>query len=493
MNEELYLLMNEINQEGLNAMEYSFAKSSKTLRFIHFLKALKGTFKTQKAISVIYKEDLNVVAYKKLINRYYKLRQELIKWLYNYFKKVDKISTKEQQTLNFIQYLMNKNQYKEAFDQLQELELKCMELNLFELLPLIMEHTMSCLWSSDFSMERGNNKRITNEYLEKQQKAAVWAYDLQRILYLKNVLQETDSVDDFQNTLNKVRRIVKNYKQFPRFTMLYHFSAFAIGVMNDAILNTASNAILRHLNQLEKLRKQYPKIPLSNLQVNSHKVENYTILVMKAMLFHKKGHFAKSATAVKEKDLLRKKNPNLPFSISAAILKNDFVFLSANKQHSMALIKWEELAQFLEKHEKFDDLELILWDKAMLLFFQFPNGKSEDRLQLIQLLEEHSKSYSKEFIEGRIWLSLVEGNVVTKELLDKGAAIFEEYKIEPQLIFDLSYGIVHKEVNKINRVVEVFKELRKSKKHYQQHLFSKHLVSVGSHYIKLYQSNKKPK
>lgn len=494
MNEELYMLFGEMNQEGMKAVEYAFKRSSKMFRFVLFLRDLETTtFKTQKAISVIYKEELGKIDYKKLINRYYKLRQELIKWLYNYFKKIDKISTEEEQSLNFIQYLMNKNQYKDALEQLQELELKCMELNIFELLPTIMGNIMTCLWSSDFSIVKRSNQAIIEEYLDKQQKAVVWNHDLQRIQYLKNVLQESEGIEDFQQTLGKIRRIIKKHPEFPRFVMVYHYNAFVKGTMNTAVLNTASNAILRHLNQLEKLRKQYPKIPLLKLQREGAKVDDYSILAVKATIFCSQGQFAKSAAAVKEKDILSKKNPELPFKISASMLKNDLIFLSANQQHSAALLKWEELARFLEKHEKFDDLELILWDKAMLLFFQFPNGKPEEREALTQKLRNSPQPYSKEFIEGIIWLDLVQGNLIDQELLEEGKEIFEEYKIERQLIFDLSYGIVHKEVEKITAIVDVFKELRKSKKYYQQYMFSKHLASVGSHYLKLYQSQPKIK
>ena len=107
MNEELFLLFCEMNSASRTALDHAFSKSPKMLQLINFLKKSEKTFKTPKAINTVYSEELDTIAYPTLINRFYKLRQQLIEWLYHYLKKTENYSSKEEQSLNFIRYLVN--------------------------------------------------------------------------------------------------------------------------------------------------------------------------------------------------------------------------------------------------------------------------------------------------------------------------------------------------------------------------------------------------
>ena len=117
MNEELFLLFCEMNLDSRKVLDQAFSKSPKMLQLVNFLKTIKTPFKTPKAIHVIYSAELDSVEYAKLINRFYKLRQQLIEWLYHYLKKTENYTSKEEQRLNFIRYLVNKNQFKNALEK----------------------------------------------------------------------------------------------------------------------------------------------------------------------------------------------------------------------------------------------------------------------------------------------------------------------------------------------------------------------------------------
>ena len=138
MNEELFLLFCEMNSASRTVLNHAFSRSPKMLQLINFLETSKTAFKTPKAIHVVYSEELDTVEYSKLINRFYKLRQQLIEWLYHYLKKTENYSSKEEQSLNFIRYLVNENQFKTALDKALKLEKYCRKLNLFELLPGVL-------------------------------------------------------------------------------------------------------------------------------------------------------------------------------------------------------------------------------------------------------------------------------------------------------------------------------------------------------------------
>lgn len=481
MNEELYLLMNEVNTEGANSVEYAFGNSSRMLRFIEFLKSLEGTFKTQKAISIIYKEEVGVVDYKKLINRYYKLRQELMEWLYNYLKKTEHHSSKEEQQLNFIQYLISKNQFKEALDRLAKLEEECRALNIIELLPNIIEHILHC--KQAFFL--GESLDLTLD-CERLWKAISCHQDLQKLNYYHIIAYEAKSSEAYKDLLSKIKRLISSHKTMPRFEMIYRYTAFLRGMTLPEIVENSSNALMRHLNRFEELRKQYPKIPGTDLKVHNVKLMTYNILVIKSVFFYNRGKFNKAAQAVLEQNKLRKANPNVPFAISASVLKNSLIFLATNRQYKAALHQWDELSAFLVKHEQFDRLKFIAYDKAMIYFFQFPEGSNMDDISL--LLEEIERyilngDFEIFMIEAKIWLSLILGKAVDLEIIQKVPRINQEYQMNDELLWKLIDNISTSNLVGVKENVIAFKSIVKKYKVGQAKLFGNQIIKIALHFL----------
>ncbi|MBL4650421.1 MAG: hypothetical protein JKY03_11885 [Aureispira sp.] len=467
MNEELFLLFCELNSTHRIALDEAFRKSPKMLRLINFLKTVETTFKTPKAIHLVYKEELDTVEYPKLINRFYKLRQQLIEWLYHYLKKTENYSSKEEQRLNFIRYLVNKNQFKNALEKAMKLEKHCRKLNLFELLPGVLNmiiYARQCLFF-------GGDKvliEVEKDLLE----AIEWHQVLQKLHYYHQQSYRVVNEEGYQEVLKAVRKLIAPYKHLPRFALLYHYIAFSKGCMILVNVQKATNALMRHLNKLEAILKENPQIPMVFATTNYTKIDPYNLLLLKAVFYFYRGQFNQSAKALQERDRIETANPNLPYPISESEIRNTITILIVSKQYRLALKKWEQLVAFYKKHEQEERLDLALLEKANIYFFQYPKVHKKDLLNLYEKLKIAKNPAFANFMNiASIWMQLLLGKVITKEALEQGKVIFESYQIEAELVQELNEAILQKDTLSLQKIIKKLSDLLEQKNNSIQYIY----------------------
>lgn len=449
MNEELFLLFCEMNSASRTALDHAFSKSPKMLQLIDFLEKSERPFKTPKAINIVYSEELDTVAYPKLINRFYKLRQQLIEWLYHYLKKTENYSSKEEQSLNFIRYLVNKNQFKNALDKAIKLEKHCRKLNLFELLPGVLN---MIIYARQCAFLGGDKVLIEAE--ERLLEAIEWHQILEKLHYYHQRSYRVTNEEDYQQILKAVRKLIAPYKHLPRFVLLYHYIAFSKGCMILGNVKKATNALVRHLNKLEAILKENPKMPMVFAKAYYTQIDPYNLLLLKAVFYFVRGQFNDAAQALKERDRIETANPHLPYPISEAQIRNTITILIVSKQYRLALKKWDQLVAFYKKHEQEERLDLALLEKTNIYFFQYPKVHKKDLLDLYEDLSAlNNPEFESSMNVARIFMQLLLGKVITKEQLERGRSLIEAYGITIELIQELNEAFLQRNASVLQRII----------------------------------------
>lgn len=464
-----------MNPTSQIALDHAFSKSPKMLQLIYFLRTRETIFKTPKVIRVVYKEELDTVEYPKLINRFYKLRQQLIEWLYHYLKKTENYSSKEEQRLNFIRYLVNKNQFKDALEKAIKLEKHCRKLNLFEFLPSVLNliiYARQCLFlGSDKVLLEAEDRLL--EVIE-------WHQVLQKMHYYHQKSYRIMDVEGYQAILKAIRKLIAPYKELPRFALLYHYIAFNKGCMVLGNAQKSNNALMRHLNKLEEILNENPQMPLIFAAAHYNKTGPYTLLLLKAMFYFYRGQFNESAKALKERDRIETANPNVPFPTSESEIRNTISILIVSKQYRLALKKREQLVAFYQKHEQEDRMDFALLEKANIYFFQYPKVPKKDLLSLLEELQVAKNLEAAIFVNiAKVWTKLLLGKKITQEELEKGKTLFEGYQIEVELVQELNEVMVQKDFLGLQKMIKKLTVLLSEKNTTIQVLYYQQFIAIA--------------
>lgn len=481
MNEELFHLFCEINPESHIALNHAFKKSPKMLRLIYFLKTINATFKTPKAINVVYKEEIDTTNYSTLINRFYKLRQQLIEWLYHYLKKTEDFSSKEEQNLNFIRYLADQNQFKDALDKALKLEKHCKELNLFELLPRIMNTIIYCRQCILY-----DNDSFVLEDEARLLKAINWHQVLQKLQYYYQVAHRAKKLDEYKKVLLSVRKLIAPYKEFPRFLLIYHYLAFSKGVVLLGNKKQSTNALVRHLNKIEGILDQHPKMPIVFARAHYVPLTTSTLFLLKAIFYFQRGQFSKATQMLKSRDQIITTNPTISFPASEPEIHNMITMLVGDKQYDAALKKWEELIVFHKKHEQNDRTGFVLIQKVNIFFFRFPRGTVKEYNDLLIDLQEAEldENYITYINVAIIWMKLLLAIKIQWEDFLQEETIFQQYGLNINLIYRISEVITTRNVEQKQALIQDLEDKINSKKNSTQVLYYQQFILLIRYYVK---------
>jgi len=292
---------------------------------------------------------------------------------------------KEEQELAFLRLMIIKNEHVYALAQLQLLEKKCWEKNLFELLPEIIQLILRAIFAC-----KGLDQEEKNTYLKKLELANDLLSTLQKLnYYLYYVLA---NIEEYQNVIEIVRRKIKKLKSYPRFTMFYHFLAFGSGVYLEDLVKKTSNAMSRHLNQLNKLKEEYPNMPITDLEPYHREKMEINFAMKEAMFWHYKKNPKKSYQAISRRKAILKTSPELYPKLSEAELHNLIYFCINAEQYDDALGYVGALEAFQAANPS-DQIDSPYFIYQMVIYTAlFPGTKNAEPYELVVKI--------KEFLEG---------------------------------------------------------------------------------------------
>ncbi|MCP4438133.1 MAG: hypothetical protein GY810_04245 [Aureispira sp.] len=389
MNEEVARLYKNLETISKSNIQEVFKESPKMLRLLDFLDQAKMKFKTPKAVNYIYAEELKETTYSVLINRFYKLRQSLKEWLLGQLKNNPICFSPEEQELAFLRLLVVQNQHSYALERLLKLETKCWEYNLFELLPEIMQLILRAYdaINDDVTAHR-------EEYYEK----LTIASDLEQVLqWMRRAYRGIyNNPNDYAKVVAQMHRKIKNYKTYPRFEMLYHFTAFSNGAYRFHITNKSSNALVRHLNRLEKLAKANPKVPVIYYEPYHREKINLALSRTKSVFWAQRGEFKRAFIEMRNAHKLGAKNPMLEPRRGERSIINNIGICICTKEYDYALKLLGSLEDFYEGQDYEKPYHRLYLEYMHLYSTAFPKFNTKDSKLIEEMVDAYIQILAKQ-------------------------------------------------------------------------------------------------
>lgn len=473
MNQEMKHLYEGLSTEKKQQLKVTFEQSPKMLQYIHLLDK-QGFVSTPKAISIIYQEEQEKIQDKVLINRFYKLRSKLHLHLLDQMKQHPNSQTKEEKELAFLRLLVIKNEHAYALKKLKVLEQKCWEDNLFELLPEVIELINSALHG-----HQPNNIEAITTYFQKAELANELLYNLQKfknyIVSFRTTYEIESCIPDFvevyQTTINKMRRKATSLKDYPRFSLIYHYVAFSIGCQIGPNTAFIGNILVRHINKLKKLLADHPNMPM-DVYIPNHRVFNLDFIYhQEAMLWYHKDKSKKSYQCLLKSKQLRQDHPEVYIKTFNGTLHNAILCCLGAKQYNMAFDYLEEIKEFqLTNTSTYADIPYFVYE-AIIYIGCFPHKKHPSPIQLIEQLG----IYTKQMSASSAWIYDVVGSFCllyqqleqSKYFLEQPALV-EYYKIYVQCdlySLDVLKLVMAKDALGLKKLIQKIVALKKQTTH----------------------------
>ena len=430
MNRDIKYLYELLTAQERMALKTHFHRSPKMISYLHLLEEY-GLVNTPKAVSAIYQEeekegqiDKNV-----LVNRFYKLRGKLHLYLLQLSRGIQESMTEEEQELYFLRRLVLKNEFAYALEKLKILEQKCWADNLFEILPQVIDLIQTALHGAE-----PNNLEELKVYIDKATKVSELTVELQRFKnYIINFRLSYDVEKDevgfekiYKKSITQISRRVKILKEYPRFSLLYHYIAFCIGSQIGEKTTLINNSLARHLNKLKKMLEANPSMPIDNY-VPNHRIFNRDFLTyQEAMHWYYRGDVTKSYHCLYNSQQIREQHPDLYFKNFPGTLHNAVLCCLAAKEYQGGLFYLELIKeQQIMNDAVYADIPYFVYE-GILYTNGYPTLHHVDPAMLIQQLKHFLKKQNPNYI----WVYTVIG---TFSLLYKDWATSRHYLMAPEL------------------------------------------------------------
>lgn len=407
MNKEIKHLYQELSIAGKEQLLKSFEQSPKMLLYIQALKA-SDLVTTQKAVNIIYAQELASIEDTVLINRFYKLRNVLRLHLLQQLKNNLKTTTDEETELKFLKLLLLKNEHAYVLEKAKKLEKICWRDNLFELLPELISIIIAAL---HFHKSRKLEEITT--YVEKLDTANQLLYTINQFdnhvnlfrLKVLTVYNYEELSELYNSVINKMRRKAKQLKKYTRFSLVYHYVSFSVGSQIQNIVYKSSNVLTRHLNRLDKLLVENPTMPIIRYLPNHRLHDMNSLLINKAIYWFNKENSKKSYQCILEYEKLVENNPH------------ELVILSGPEFHNILLCCWaakefDAIRKYSQELKEFQLINAAVNHETPYFVYEllayiglYPNKKHVSPNQLILLV----KKFLKNADENSTWIYGIAG------------------------------------------------------------------------------------
>ena len=385
MNKQLLVHYNKLSTKERKSVLVKFDESPKAKRLLSFLESYEGTnFKSREAVKDIYIDDLVTTKFEKLQNRYFKLRKKVLAELSTEQKNISQIAElpDEERQLHYCLELIRNNEHSIAVKELQTLINKCLYKNIFELLPDLyfqLEYCFQVLNQHDESQKifEDHHKAIELEKnFRSQQLLSKQAYHFCVTKGFKNA----------RSYLYKMKEISHQNKDYPRFSLNYHFASFSLGMISWGNKLHASS---RHYNHIKKIRGENPEMPILNYDSGYLFTSEYYLLISQASYEYFKGDIEKSYECIKRSWEILSNNPNLSIKKSENHYRNKMHIEVAAEKFEEAIKTCEELLEYQREQGIFENQLLAYAELAQIYIHAWPKKLYDNPDLLLENIDKY--------------------------------------------------------------------------------------------------------
>lgn len=385
MNERLWILYAQLDEQARTKLQSTFTDAPVMQRLIGFLEETEGAFQSPKAVRAIYAEELEQTDFAQLTNRYYKLRQQLVQWLLRELIGHVEVLPSAAQELVYIRHLFLQNRYDLAIPLLKTLVAECEAQNLFEILPEALS-----LWLRSLQAIRGDALSEIQALEERLGKALDLQSDWQKALYQDRLAYRAAQ---YSQAVQRLKRLARKHKEYPRFRILYHFTAFNRGAFQREMAKKNSNVISRHLNSLRSYQAQYPDMPAVYYEPYYKERSRWILYMAEAALLFLQRRYKEAEQLLNRRAEEMQAQPEVPEQASEALFSNSSnIYLSAGKIKE-AEEQLQALLDFQLKQNLNQQIESTYSNLANLYIYAFPQLPCKQYKSLDTILEGHVEAY----------------------------------------------------------------------------------------------------
>lgn len=381
MNERLWILYTKLNQKEQEALKRAFSEAPTMQRLIAFLAKAKGPFQSPKAVRAIYTEDLEEVDFPQLTNRFYKLRQQLVQWLLRELIGHTEVLAPAMQELVYIRSLFLANRYGLVIPLLERLVADCETDNLFEVLPEALS-----LWLRSLQSVHPEATESIQDLEERLGTALTLQSDWQQALYQDRLAYRAAQ---YSKAVQRLKRLAHKHKNYPRFKLLYHFTAFLRGAFQREMAKKNNNAISRHLNNLKDYQAEYPDMPVLYYEPYHKERSRWILYIAEAALLFLQRQYPQAEALLARRAKEMQAQPEVPAQASEAMFTNSsHIYLSAGKIQE-AEAQLQELLHFQSQQKLEERMETTYSSLANLYVYAYPQLPCKQYQSLDAILNEY--------------------------------------------------------------------------------------------------------
>ncbi|MCA6364916.1 MAG: hypothetical protein IM638_17930 [Bacteroidetes bacterium] len=292
MNNELRLRFSLLSAAEKADLRRRLSDSPKSLLLLDWLQK-KGSkpLNTVEIVDVLYNSSEAPFATRR--NRFFKLRAELLRLMSNETEgKSNGLLPLEEKLLHCRQLTIDK-QFGNADTHLRSLIAECRSRNIFELLPEALLLQMQCAQSINLVHE---TPALLSQLTEARQLLDVLRQlqGLNRLSYYHSI---NNNVGGINECIEQMRRIMLRHPHWPRFRLLYHFTAFNNRVAHPSI---NSRNVMHHHKQVKLLAREFPDMPCMNYEKNGAALLQQYLLNGEATWLFLRGKISESYARFKQ-------------------------------------------------------------------------------------------------------------------------------------------------------------------------------------------------
>ena len=403
MNKKLLELLRRLDDERIVSLKERFENSPLMIRFLDFLLELDGkNFKSREAVKTLYVADQGEFPFEILQNRYFKLRKKLLEAIEEVEDPVPReavlLTTHELLFYEARKHIAS-NEIKEATQILSKLKDYCYRINLFEMIPEVLNKLIYC--NRVFHLLKEEEK-----LLGEMEKAIILQHAWQKLdwhfkVAFKNryysIGYETVKAD-----IQKIRLIAEKYSEWPRFKLAYHYVAFSLGA---SFGGNKQHAISRHFNRLKELRESNPQMPLFDTGPNYEIKAANMLKSVESMFYWRIKQFDKAYAAMLEGWEITQKHKDVFPALSAAQYNNRMTLEIRTGRFSEAKKTVKDLIDFLKENKIHDKLPDAYADMAFIQVMMWPEvpfQNMEYMMRNVQKALEESRKHGPLQREGSL-------------------------------------------------------------------------------------------
>jgi hypothetical protein len=362
----------------------AYKNSPLVLKLVEFLEKQKeSNFNTRNCIQYVYGADTNAADYKVIENRFFKLRKKLIDALAE--NKTEKPQTNvpdEELELRACVDLFNDGQKDLAHKRLEILESNCWKKNIFELLPRIIDRLIFC--------NQTFNRLEKNTALYKRADSAIKLSALTQQI-LKNVrriyeINYLKGISAADNELRFIKKIADKYKQYPRFSFIYHYVSLYYKLGSSEYIDKM-DVLGKHHSALKKIYQTSGKYTVFYIP-NYEYYQEIHLKEISMFYYYNRCQFEE---AYQESNELKKFINKNQAAKAESFFYNAFRSELAAGHYSDAQQTINEYTEELRKNNRSEKLPVAYTLQMMLYVYAYPKIKPTNIPYMENMFEQYIK------------------------------------------------------------------------------------------------------